>query len=129
MSFGADSDDPSVKALLGMVARIQPALWADIHSWPHEGDDGMWCTDHWVADRLLEDMPDSTFDGYVWKVSFVEEGTTAENHLWRWLMRTQRSGGVSLSFSWYRRNEEHLRRIARRLIVVLCETAGEAPGR
>ena len=121
MSFGSDSDDPAVLALLGVVNRVKPGLWVDVHSWPHKGDDGMWCTHRWVADAMLAHMPEGTFNGYVWNLSFVDERGTAENHLWRWLMRTHGSGGVSLSFSWYRRNEEDLQAIGRKLIEALCD--------
>jgi hypothetical protein len=128
MSYAADSDDPSVTALLGAVQRIRPALWTDIHSWPHKGDDGMWCTDKWVADGLLAAMPDSTFDDYVWSLSFVaERGDMPPNHLWSWLMRSGIGGGVSLSFSWWRRNEEHMERIAHKLVPALCATAAMKP--
>ena len=121
MSFGADSDDPSVLTLLALVNRVKPDVWVDVHSWPHKGDDGMWCTHRWVADGLLARMPDHTFNDYVWNLSFVDERGTADNHLWRWLVRTHGTGGVSLSFSWYRRNEEDLRAIARKLIEALCD--------
>jgi len=125
MSYGADTDDPSVATLLELVERLRPAVWVDIHSWPHKGDDGMWCTHQWVADGLLCRLPDKTFNDYVWNVSFVRERGTAENHLWQWLIRTLDSGGVSLSFSWWRRNEEDMRVIGRRLINVLSEMMAE----
>ena len=119
MSFAADTDVPEIKALENLVEEMRPDIWVDIHSWPHEGDDGMWCTHQWVADGLLAELPDSSFQDYVWKVSFVQERNTAENHLWKWLIRTYDSGGVSLSFSWFRRTEEDVRMIGRRLIVAL----------
>jgi hypothetical protein len=127
MSYAADSDDPAVTTLLGLVSREKPALWADIHSWPHEGDDGLWATHQWVADRLLAAMPDSTFNDYIWNVSFVRERGTAENHLWQWLIRTFDSGGVSLSISWYRRSEQDLAVIARRMLAALGDAALNAP--
>ncbi|OGF98616.1 MAG: hypothetical protein A2Z86_01115 [Candidatus Glassbacteria bacterium GWA2_58_10] len=120
LSFGSDSDDPAALTLLALVNRIRPALWVDVHSWPHKGDDGMWCTHRWVAEGLLARMPERTFQDYVWNVSFVGEGNTAANHLWQWLIRTHDSGGVSLSFSWYRRTEEDLRLIGRRLLPAVC---------
>ena len=125
MSYGADTDDPSVVTLLELVEKLRPAVWVDIHSWPHKGDDGMWCTHQWVADGLLLRLPDKTFNDYVWNVSFVRERGTAENHLWQWLIRTLDSGGVSLSFSWWRRNEEDMRVIGHRLINVLSEMTAE----
>jgi hypothetical protein len=115
LSFGAGSDDPAAAALRGLVQKIHPWLWADIHSWPHKADDGMWCTHRWVADGLLAGLPDGTFSGFVWKVSFVDEKTSPD-HLWSWLIRTQGSGGVSLSFSWYRRTEADLRAMGRSLV-------------
>lgn len=119
ISFAADTDVPEVKALLGMVERIRPALWADIHSWPHQGDDGMWCTHQWVADGLLARLPERSFQDYVWKVSFVDDRETPDNHLWKWLLHNTDSGGVSLSFSWYRRTETEVRAIGPRLITAL----------
>ena len=100
ISYGVGTDDPAVKTLLGLVSKVQPELWVDVHSWPHKGDDGMWCTHRWVADALLKQLPHRTFQDYVWNVSFVRERNTPENHLWQWLIRTYDSGGVSLSFSW-----------------------------
>ena len=119
MSFAADTITPEVRTLLGLVEKTHPDLWVDIHSWPHEGDDGMWCTHPWVAEGLLAQMPEKSFQDYVWNVSFVRERETAENHLWQWLIRTFDSGGVSLSFSWYGRNETNIRQIGRRLITAL----------
>jgi hypothetical protein len=119
MSYAADSDAPEVKTLQGLVRRIRPALWVDVHSWPHQGDDGMWCTHRWVADGLLAQMPDRTFQDYVWNVTFVRDRDTPENHLWQWLIRTFDSGGVSLSFSWFRRTEGEIRCIGLRLIAAL----------
>lgn len=127
MSFASDADTPEVSVLLNLVEKTRPELWMDIHSWPHEGDDGMWCTHPWVADGLLAQMPERSFQDYVWKVSFVQERDTAENHLWQWLIRTFDSGGVSLSFSWYNRSEADIRLIGRRLIVALDEMMTEAP--
>ena len=126
LSFGsANTDIPEVKTLLGLVEKTQPELWVDVHSWPHEGDDGMWCTHQWVADGLLAQMPERSFQDYVWKVSFVQERVTAKNHLWQWLIRTFDSGGVSLSFSWYRRTESDIRQIGRRLIAALDRMMAE----
>lgn len=116
ISYGADSDAPEAKALRGLVEKCKPDLWIDIHSWPHQGDDGMWCTHQWVADGLLGEIPDRTWQDYVWNVSFLKDRNTPENHLWQWLVRTQGSGGVSLSFSWYRRTEEDVRAIGPDLI-------------
>ncbi|HUU29725.1 MAG TPA: M14 family zinc carboxypeptidase [archaeon] len=124
MSFGADTDDPAVLTLLSLVKKVRPVLWADIHSWPHQGDDGMWCTHQWVADGLLARLPDKWYDEYVWDVSFVRDRGTAENHLWQWLIRTFDSGGVSLSISWYRRSEEDIRKIGRELLKAICFVAG-----
>jgi hypothetical protein len=121
LSFGADSDDPAAVTLRNLVRRINPGLWADIHSWPHQGDDGMWSTQRWVADSILARLPDSTFQNYVWNVSFVTEKNTPDNHLWRWLNRNFSSGGVSLSFSWYRRTEQDMKVIARSLVKALGE--------
>ena len=70
-------------------------------------------------DGQLAQMPERSFQDYVWNVSFVRERSTAENHLWQWLIQTYDSGGVSLSFSWFRRNERDIRRIGRRLIAAL----------
>ena len=123
ISYGVGSDDPAVTALLNTVNKIRPVIWADIHSWPHQGDDGMWCTHKWVADGLLAEIPHKTFNDYVWNVSFVRERGTRSNHLWQWLIRTHNSGGVSLSMSWYRRNEEDIRKIGVALIQALGEVA------
>jgi len=119
MSYAADTDAPEISTLLGLVQKIRPELWVDVHSWPHEGDDGMWCTHQWVADGLLAQLPDGSFQNYVWNVSFVQERGTADNHLWQWLIRTFDSGGASLSFSWFRRSEWDIRLIGRRLIAAL----------
>lgn len=127
LSFGIGTDDPALITLLNLVQKIRPALWADIHSWPHQGDDGMWCTHQWVADGLLSQIPNGTFQDYVWNVSFVRERGTAENHLWQWLIRTFDSGGVSLSISWYRRNETELEKVAVELLKALSYTALAAP--
>jgi len=125
MSYGVGTDDPSVATLLGLVEKLRPGIWVDIHSWPHKGDDGMWCTHQWVADGLLSRLPDKTFNDYVWNVSFVRERGTAENHLWQWLIRTLDSGGVSLSFSWWRRTEQDMKVIGRSLIKALDEMMSE----
>lgn len=125
ISFAADSDAPEVIALLETVQRVQPALWADVHSWPHQGDDGMWCTHQWVADGLLDAIPEGSLNDYVWNVSFVKERNTDDNHLWKWLLRTLDSGGVSLSFSWYRRTEADVRAIGPRLIAALDTTGAK----
>ena len=127
LSYGVGADDPALQTLLKLVERIGPVLWADIHSWPHKGDDGMWCTHQWVADGLLQRMPNGTFQDYVWNVSFVRERGTADNHLWQWLIRTMDGGGVSLSISWYRRNEADLREIALKILDALSYTAGTRP--
>ena len=119
ISYAANTDAPEVETLLGLVRKTRPALWADVHSWPHQGDDGMWCTHQWIADGLLAQMPEGSFQDYVWNVSFVGERDTADNHLWQWLIRTYDSGGVSLSFSWFRRTEHDIRLIGRRLIAAL----------
>jgi Zinc carboxypeptidase len=121
MSYAADTDVPEIVALQSLVGKVRPDIWVDVHSWPHEGDDGMWCTHQWVADGLLAELPDSSFQDYVWNVSFVRERGTADNHLWQWLIRSFDSGGVSLSFSWFRRTEEDIRMIGPRLIVALGE--------
>ena len=125
ISFAADTAAPEVRTLLGLVEKTQPELWVDVHSWPHEGDDGMWCTHPWVADGLLAQMPERSFQDYVWNVSFVPERDTSDNHLWQWLIRTFNSGGVSLSFSWYRRNEPDIRQIGRRLMAALDRMMAE----
>lgn len=125
ISFGADTDEPEVKTLLNLVGKVKPVLWADIHSWPHRGDDGMWCTHKWVADGLLSKIPNKTFQDYVWDVSFVKERDTAENHLWQWLIRTYDSGGVSLSISWHRRSEQEIREIGVHLINAISEVVNE----
>jgi hypothetical protein len=127
LSYGVGTDDPALKTLLRFVERVRPGLWADVHSWPHKGDDGMWSTHQWVADGLLSQLPDGSFQDYVWKVSFVRERGTAENHLWQWLIRTLDSGGVSLSISWYRRNERELEGIAVEILKALAYTAGKGP--
>lgn len=119
MSYAADTDAAEVRVLKELVGAVRPGIWVDVHSWPHEGDDGMWCTHRWVADGLLAELPDSSLQDYVWDVSFVRERGTAENHLWQWLIRTYDSGGVSLSFSWFRRSEEDIRETGRRLIDAL----------
>ena len=125
MSYGSDTDDPAILTLLKLVEKVRPVIWADVHSWPHKGDDGMWCTHKWVADGLLARMPHKTFQDYVWDVTFVRERNTPENHLWQWLIRTFDSGGVSLSFSWYRRNEQDLKMIGRSLINILSDMMTE----
>jgi len=125
MSYGADTDEPAVTTLLKLVGKVRPVLWVDIHSWPHKGDDGMWCTHKWVAEGLLARLPHKTFQDYVWNVTFVRERKTADNHLWQWLIRTWDSGGVSLSFSWFRRSEEDLKSIGRSLIHALSDLAAE----
>jgi len=119
ISYGADANVPEANALLGLVERCQPTLWIDIHSWPHQGDDGMWCTHQWIADGLLKEIPDGTWQSYVWNVSFLRDRNTPENHLWQWLVRTLNSGGVSLSFSWYQRTEHNMREIGEGLIQAL----------
>ena len=119
ISYGAGTDAPEANALLKLVARCQPDLWVDIHSWPHQGDDGMWCTHQWIADGLLKEIPDNTWQNYVWNVSFLRDRNTPESHLWKWLVRTLDSGGVSLSFSWYRRTEQNMREIGIDLIQAL----------
>jgi hypothetical protein len=129
LSYGIGTEDPALKTLLGLVEKIKPDLWADIHSWPHKGDDGMWCTHNWVAEGLLSQMPDRSFQDYVWNVSFVRERGTRENHLWQWLIRTFDSGGVSLSISWYWRNEQELEEMAVALVKALSYTANLAPNR
>jgi hypothetical protein len=121
ISYGVGTDDPAVTTLLNAVNKFRPVIWADIHSWPHKGDDGMWCTHKWVAEGLLAEIPDKTFNDYVWDVSFVRERNTPENHLWKWLIRKYDTGGVSLSISWYRRNEEDMREIGVKLIKALAE--------
>lgn len=123
LSYSAGTDDPASVTLLDFVKEIQPVLWADVHSWPHYGDDGLWATHQWVADGLLSQMPDGTFNDYIWSVSVVDESQLADNHLWKWLIRTFDSGGVSLSISWYRRNEEDLTKIARMMLDALSYTA------
>jgi hypothetical protein len=123
MSYGVGSDDPAVLTLQNTVKKVRPALWADVHGWPHEGDDGMWCTHKWVAEGLLAEIPDKTFNDYVWDVSFVRERGTRDNHLWQWLIREFDSGGVSLSISWYRRSEEDMRKIGVELIKAIGKTA------
>ena len=123
ISFGVGTDDPAVTTLLNAVDKFRPVLWADVHSWPHKGDDGMWCTHKWVADGLLSEIPNKTFNDYVWNVSFVKERNTPENHLWQWLINQYDSGGVSLSISWYRRNEEDVRNMGIELIKAIAETA------
>ncbi len=126
MSYGADSDDPAVTVLLALVDSIEPQLWADVHSWPHKGDDGMWSTHQWLAKGLLEQMPEGSFNDYTWNVSFVQERKTARNHLWQWLIRTHDgSGGVSFSFSWFRRTEQDLNHIGRKLVHALASVAGQ----
>ncbi len=125
MSFAADTRAPEILTLQNLVRKVRPDIWVDVHSWPHEGDDGMWCTHKWVADGLLAELPDSSFQDYIWKVSFVRESGTADNHLWQWLIRSFDSGGVSLSFSWHRRTEQDIRTIGRRLIVALGEMMSE----
>ena len=127
LSYGVGTDDPTLTTLLSLVKRIRPVLWADIHSWPHKGDDGMWSTHKWVSEGLLSRIPDGSFQDYVWNVSFVRERGTAENHLWQWLIREFDSGGVSLSISWYRRNEAELREIAVELVKALAHTASTRP--
>jgi len=127
LSYGVGTDDPALETLLKLVQRVKPGLWADVHSWPHKGDDGMWCTHKWVADGLLSQVPDGSFQDYVWDVSFVKERGTAENHLWQWLIRTLDSGGVSLSISWYRRNESELEEIAVEILKALAYTVKKAP--
>jgi hypothetical protein len=127
LSYGVGTDDPAVETLLKFVQRTKPRLWADVHSWPHKGDDGMWCTHKWVADGLLSQLPDGIFQDYVWDVSFVRDRGTAENHLWQWLIRTLDSGGVSLSISWYRRNEAELEGIAVEILKALSYTVSNAP--
>jgi hypothetical protein len=129
LSYGVGTTDPALQTLLKFVERIEPDLWADVHSWPHKGDDGMWCTHQWVANGLLSQMPNGTFQGYVWDVSYVRERGTAENHLWQWLIRTLDAGGVSLSISWYRRNEEELEKVAVEILKALSFTASAAPNR
>lgn len=119
ISFSVYSDDPSATTLLNLVKKIRPKIWADIHSWPHHGDDGMLSTHEWLAEGLLEQMPDGTFNDYVWNVSFVKDRNKGHNHLWEWLMRTYDSGGVSLSMSWYRRNEKDIREIGIDIIKAL----------
>lgn len=119
MSFAADTKAPEIVVLQNLVRKVRPDIWVDVHSWPHKGDDGMWCTHQWVADGLLAELPDSSFQDYIWDVSYVRDRTTADNHLWQWLIRSFDSGGVSLSFSWFRRSEEDIRMIGRRLIVAL----------
>ena len=87
----------------------------------------MWSTHKWVAEGLLSQIPDGSFQDYIWKVSFVRERGTAENHLWQWLIRTFDSGGVSLSISWYRRNEPELEEIAVEIIKALSHTLRNSP--
>jgi hypothetical protein len=123
LSYSVGTDDPASSTLLEFVQQVKPTLWADINSWPHQGDDGMWCTHQWVANGLLTQMPDGTFNEYIWDVSFVQERETPENHLWQWLIRTFDSGGVSLSISWYRRNEQDMVTIGRKILEALAYTA------
>ena len=125
ISFGVGEDDPAVTTLLKLVDKVRPDFWADVHSWPHKGDDGMWSTHKWVADGLLSQLPHKTFNDYIWNVSFVRERNTPENHLWQWLIRTYNSGGVSLSFSWYQRNEEDIRKIGAHLINAIGAVVSE----
>ena len=65
------------------------------------------------------------FNDYIWKVSFVRERKTAENHLWQWLIRTYDSGGCSLSMSWHHRNEEDIKNIGIGLINAFSEIMRE----
>lgn len=123
ISYGVGTDDPAVTTLLNAVNKFRPVIWADIHSWPHKGDDGMYCTHEWIADGLLSEMPNKTFNDYVWNVSFVKDRNVPENHLWQWLIKQYDSGGVSLSVSWYRRNQEDMRKIGIGLIKAIGETA------
>lgn len=125
LSYGVGTDDPALTTLLNLVEEIRPGLWADVHSWPHKKDDGLWSTHKWVADGLLSRIPDNTFGEMIWKVSFVRERNTPDNHLWQWLLRTLDTGGVSLSISWYRRHEEDLEMIGKRLLVALADTLSE----
>ena len=123
ISFGVETDAPEANILLNIVDKIRPNIWADIHGWPQQNVDGMWCTHNWIADGLLSIIPDKSFGDYVWNVSFVKERNTPENHLWQWLIRNYNSGGVSLSISWYRRNEKDMRKIG----VELIKAIGLAP--
>ncbi len=116
MSYGVGTDDPAVTTLLSFVTKIHPTLWTDVHSWPHQGDDGMWATHKWIAENLVSQIPNKTLHGYIWNVSFVSERKTSDDHLWQWLIRTHDSGGCSLSISWFRRNEEDMRKIGVLLI-------------
>src|SRR5690606_12305132 len=73
LSYGVGTDDPALITLLKTVDKIKPTLWADIHSWPHKDDDGLYTTHKWVAEGLLKEIPHKSLNDYVWNVSLVEE--------------------------------------------------------
>jgi hypothetical protein len=116
-------DEPEVRTMVEFVLRVEPDIWLDIHSWPHQGDDGMWyITDKWVARGLLGQMPDGTFQGYVWNVWDGTERPVSKNNVWSWVIKNRITAGAVPSISWYRRSEEDMRGIGRAMIKALAYT-------
>jgi hypothetical protein len=116
-------DEPEVKTLVEFVLRVKPDIWLDVHSWPHQDDDGMWYITHeWVARGLLGQMPDGTFPGYVWNVWKATERPVPTNNLWSWVVKNEIAAGAVPSISWYRRSEEDIRAIGREMIKALAYT-------
>jgi len=116
-------DEPEVRTMVEFVLRVKPDIWLDIHSWPHQGDDGMWyITDEWVARGLLGQMPDGTFQGYVWNVWKATERPVPTNNVWSWVTKKRITAGAVPSISWFRRSAEDIRAIGRAMIKALAYT-------
>lgn len=116
-------DEPEVETMIRFVLREKPDIWLDVHSWPHQDDDGMWyITDDWVAKGLLGQMPDGIFPGYIWNIWNATERPVPTNNVWSWVVKKEITAGAVPSISWYRRSEEDIRAIGRTMIKALAYT-------
>lgn len=67
----------------------------------------------------IRELLNKTFQDYVWNVRFAKDMNLTEDCMWHWIMKNNITAGYELSITWYRRNEDYIRKIGIELIKAL----------
>ena len=114
-------NDPACQAQMRIIKRIKPLLYLDFHNWMHRWDDGFLYFNEEVSAYIKTQIPDGTFQEYKWYPDRTVEKIKGEESKFMIYLRSEHNvkAGLVISFSWYRRSEQQIRRIGPRFMKVV----------
>ncbi|MCX7803713.1 MAG: M14 family zinc carboxypeptidase [Planctomycetota bacterium] len=113
---GADSPDPAGRALVGLLARLRPRGYLDLHGWMHRDDDGLAYSDEEARDEFLAEIGGDPLFNKAWKGRCISGGPPRPGDFCRRAHADHGAVAFIMSPSWFGRDVPKVREFGRRVL-------------